>query len=516
MAETFLERIVIATRQRIAIHQAQVGLDLLETRAAKAHPPQDFAEALRPRRLGAGRLIGEVKRASPSKGLLAKSLDPVAQALAYQAGRAAAISVLTEPNFFLGSLEDLEAVRAAVGIPVLCKDFIIDDYQVYEARAAGADAILLISGLLDPDQLEKLFQLAHRLGMESLIETHSAEELASALRLKAPVIGINSRDLKTFAVDNELLRRLGHRVPSSRILVAESGITNRMQATQARAWGADAILVGEALMRAPDATGMARTLATAAGGAPASLFGRPGSPSKPRRPFVKLCGLTLSEHGSLASELGADAIGLIFAPSRRQVGYRQARQVIQAASGTLAVGVFVNRSPATVAAISESLGLGAVQLSGDESPDMCAEVAALTNVPVIRALRLESQTAPEALDAYALAGAALLLDTPSTNGSYGGTGQVGDWRQGRILAERWPIILSGGLTPENVAAALVAVEPTGVDVSSGIETGGSKDREKMRAFLRAARGGGLHLPPPPESLLGDIHEMPTAAEASSQ
>ena len=198
-------------------------------------------------------MIAEVKRASPSKGQLAEVLDPSGQARAYAEGGAAAISVLTEPQLFLGSLDDLAAVRAAVDVPILCKDFFLDEYQVYEARAAGADAILLICAMLDDRLLAQLFHLAEQLGMDSLIETHSEEEVERALRLEAeaPIIGINSRDLQTFTVDTGLAARLGHLVPRSGILVAESGIADRVQAAQARAWGADAILVGEALMRSP-------------------------------------------------------------------------------------------------------------------------------------------------------------------------------------------------------------------------------------------------------------------------
>jgi indole-3-glycerol phosphate synthase/phosphoribosylanthranilate isomerase/anthranilate synthase/indole-3-glycerol phosphate synthase/phosphoribosylanthranilate isomerase len=412
---------------------------------------------------------------------LAESFDPVAQALAYEAGGAAAISVLTEPDFFLGSLDYLAAVRAAVGIPVLCKDFILDPYQVYEARARGADAILLICGLLDERRLTRLYLLAQQLGMDALVEAHNATELECALHIKAPVIGINSRDLKTFAVDTGLLRRHRHLVPASNLLVAESSISDRLQATQARSWGADAILVGEALMRAADPTSLAHQLSTAPGGTPAHLFGRSNTP------FVKLCGLTRPEHGSLAARVGTDAIGLILAPSRRQVSPSQARKIIQAAGETLAVGVFVNESPSTIAAISASIGLGAIQLSGDESADRCFETSALTGLPVIKALRPANESKPETLDAYSLAGAALLLDTPSSDGSYGGTGQTGDWSLRRPMAERWPIIVSGGLTPENVAAALAAVEPAGVDVSSGTETNGTKDAQKMQAFVGAAR-----------------------------
>ena len=491
VSERFLERIRVTTRQRVATNRMHLGLDVIKTRAADANSARAFAAALRPHPLGPAKLIGEVKRASPSKGMLAATFDPVAQARAYESGGAAAISVVTEPDFFLGDMQYLEAVRAVVQLPVLCKDFILDEYQVYEARAAGADAVLLISSLLDAQQLINLYQLTLELGMDALIETHSDDELKAAVQLHTSVIGINSRDLSSFAVDTNLLRRLAHLVPSDTILVAESGIASREQAAAARAWGADAILVGEALMKAPDVSGLARELAALGSGAPASLFGiRAAKPEQATKPFVKLCGLTQPEHGALAKELGAGGIGLIFAPSRRQVSCREARKVIQAADGTQAIGVFVNESPAKIAEMVADLGLGAVQLSGDESPELCAEVAGLSNVPVIKALRLGNASDVPTSDAYAMAGAVLLLDTPSTAGTYGGTGQVGDWDIGRRVADRWPVILSGGLTPENVAAALETVQPRGVDVSSGIETNGTKDGNKMRAFVRAAYTSG--------------------------
>ncbi len=481
--ERFLDRIVGATRRRVAEKKEQVSLGALREEVAKASPPRRFAEALRPATLGPARLIAEVKRASPSKGQLAEVLDPADQARAYAEGGAAAVSVLTEPQLFLGSLDDLAAVRSAVDVPILCKDFFLDEYQVYEARAAGADAILLICAMLDDRLLAQLFHLAARLGMDSLIETHSGEEIEQALRLEAeaPIIGINCRDLQTFTVDTGLVARLGHLVPRTGILVAESGIADRVQAAQARARGADAILVGEALMRSTAVTQTTCALATAPGGAFAGWFGRS------ERPFVKLCGITELQHAELASELGADAIGLVFAPSHRQVSPEQARLVARAVTGPLVVGVFVNASAGAIASIAADVGLGAIQLSGDEPPEFAAEVAKMSSLPVIKGLRLPSGSPEEALDEYALAGAALLLDTPSTDGRFGGTGQVGDWAQASRMARRWPIIVSGGLTPGNVAAALVSIRPAGVDVSSGIETNRAKDSAKMKEFLFQSR-----------------------------
>ena len=480
MSETFLERIVSATRRTVAARRASISEESLLGAVAIAPPPRQFAATLRPSELGPAKLIAEVKRASPSKGALVKDLDPAAQAQAYAAGGAAAISVLTEPHFFLGSLDDLAAVRRAVDVPLLCKDFLLDEYQVYEARAAGADAILLISAILDDTLLGRLHQLAQQLGMDCLVEAHDWTEIERALRVGAAAIGINSRDLKTFTVDDSLAARLARLIPSDTILVAESGIGDRVQATRARAWGADAILVGEALMRSPDVVAETRMLATAPGGAFVRLFGRS------RQPFIKLCGLTQPEHGMLAARLHADAIGLVFAPSRRRIGSPQeARRVVQAASGVLAVGVFVNERLSTIATTAEGARLGAIQLSGDETPEFAAEVAAETQLPVIKALRLPPGAESEALEAYALAGAALLLDTLSSS-SYGGTGLTGDWSQAHRMAGLWPIILSGGLTAQNVGDALAAVHPAGVDVSSGIETAGEKDSRKMEAFVNAA------------------------------
>ena len=510
--KTFLERIVAATRVHLDESRQRIPLDEMRDQALAAPPPRSFGEALRPARGGPARLIAEVKRASPSKGLLAERFDPVARARAYAAGGAAAISVLTEPDFFLGSLDHLRAVREAVSVPVLRKDFLLDPYQVYEARAAGADAVLLICALLDDALLRDLIALTHSLGMEALVEAHNAAETQRAVAAGARVIGVNSRDLRTFTVDHDVVRRLRPQVPDDRIFVAESGIGDAQGAARARAFGADAILVGEVLMRAPSPDELARSLATAGGGTTAEFF------RCSRDPFVKICGLKTAEHVRAVVELGTDAFGLVFAASRRQVSPDQARQLVEAARivsgrpaqtdivaertrdriGTdlaarnhhfqcLAVGVFVNEPLERIAALAETVGLDAVQLSGDETPEMCALVAEMTGLPVLRALRLRSPDDLPLLDAYALAGAILMLDTPADNGSYGGTGHTGDWRLAAEAARRWPVILAGGLTPENLGDALATVIPRGVDVSSGVESEGVKDITKITRFLRVAR-----------------------------
>jgi indole-3-glycerol phosphate synthase/phosphoribosylanthranilate isomerase len=505
MTESILARFVAATRADLAERQARIPLEELRAQAALAPAPQSFAAALRPAppfdfdamRAAAlrpapgapARLIAEIKRASPSKGVIAAAFDPVAQAQAYERGGAAAISVLTEPHFFQGSLEHLRAVRAAVKLPVLRKDFIVDPYQVYEARAAGADALLLIVALLDDATLRDLLALTRAVGMEALVEAHDASEVCRAVAAGAHVIGVNSRDLRTFTVDTVSVQTLRPLVPRDRVFVAESGIQSRMDATRARAWGADAILVGEALMRAGDPAALTRDLATAGGGATATLCARSG------QPFVKICGLATEEQARAVTQLGADAYGLVFAPiapPHRRVTVEQARRLVVAAreeagmhAAPLAVGVFVNAAADLIVDHVEQVGLDAVQLSGDEAPDDCARIASITGLPVLKALRLRSERDLDLLDAYALTGAIILLDTPK-DGAYGGTGAMGDWALATHAAARWPVILSGGLTPENVAAAIATVHPRGVDVSSGVETDRAKDLAKIARFISAA------------------------------
>lgn len=215
--------------------------------AALARPPAiDALAALAPG--DRVKVIAEIKRSSPSRGSLATIDDPAALARTYELGGASAISVLTEGRKFGGSLADLEAVRAAVSLPVLRKDFIATPYQVYEARAAGADLVLLIVAALDDATLAELYALITELGMTALVETHSAEELDRAARLGARLIGVNARDLTTFELDRDLFGRLADRFPAGAIRVAESAVLSAADVAHYRAAGADAVLVGEALV----------------------------------------------------------------------------------------------------------------------------------------------------------------------------------------------------------------------------------------------------------------------------
>jgi indole-3-glycerol phosphate synthase len=259
-----LGRIVADKRQELERRRLEEPLGILRTRLAQAAPPtRSLAQALRGPSLG---LIAEVKRASPSRGVLRADLDPKALVRTYAIGGAAAISVLTEGQHFQGSLADLEAVRAVLDgrgeprQPLLRKDFLFDAYHLYEARVYGADAVLLIAAILKPRLLAKLLALARTLGMECLVEVHDEQELERALAADAQIIGINNRDLRTFEVNLAVSERLRPLIPDGRVVVAESGIYSRADVERLQALGVNAVLIGEALVTAEDARAKIREI----------------------------------------------------------------------------------------------------------------------------------------------------------------------------------------------------------------------------------------------------------------
>ena len=245
-----LEELVAGAVADASARRAVRSLADIEADALAAPPALDAVSALSP--AGRVKLIAEVKRASPSRGVLAEIRDPAGLAVSYQTGGASAISVLTEGRRFGGSLDDLAQVRAAVDIPVLRKDFIAEPYQVFEARAAGADLVLLIVAALEQQRLAELHELIVQLGMGPLVETHSAEEVERALDVGAAIVGVNARDLSTFELDRDLFGTLADRIPSGVIRIAESAVKEPADVAHYRAAGADVVLVGEALVRGED------------------------------------------------------------------------------------------------------------------------------------------------------------------------------------------------------------------------------------------------------------------------
>jgi indole-3-glycerol phosphate synthase len=260
---TILDDIVRDKRLELAERRRATPLADLERRARTLPPPRDFEAALAPR-AGGVRLIAEVKKASPSRGVLAASLDPVALATTYAAHGAAAISVLTDEKYFKGHLDLLGAIRAAVDTPLLRKDFVIDEYQLWESRVAGADAVLLIVSILSPPLLRELLAGAKALGLSALVEAHTAAEVETAAEAGTRILGINNRDLRTFTTRLETTLELLPRVPPGVIVVSESGFFTAADVGRVVAAGAHAVLVGEGLVTAPDIPAKVRELALGA------------------------------------------------------------------------------------------------------------------------------------------------------------------------------------------------------------------------------------------------------------
>jgi indole-3-glycerol phosphate synthase/phosphoribosylanthranilate isomerase/anthranilate synthase/indole-3-glycerol phosphate synthase/phosphoribosylanthranilate isomerase len=472
----FLERIVAQTRLDLQERKIQLSLEELRQQALAQPRPRNLLAAFEPRTQV--HLIAEVKRASPSKGILAPHLEPVEQARIYAANGAAAISVLTEPHFFLGSPEYLTAIKQTVDLPVLRKDFLFDDYQVYEARAWGADAILLICAILDDQQLRHLLGLAESLGMHCLVETHSKDEAHRAVAAGAHIIGVNSRDLMTFQMHPNLIRDLRRELPANCVVIAESGIHTEADARALARYDVQGMLVGESLVTSDDVAGQMRMLLRGAN----------------QETQIKICGLREAEHIDAVITAGADLLGLLFyPPSHRAITPAQASAALEASSYHKCklddkatpdlVGLFVNEEADYINEVAEGLGLQFVQLHGKESPEFCQRIKR----PVIKALHMESSADLGLIETYQQVAWRLLVDTPSAG--WGGSGTIHDWQLAQQAARQTRLVLAGGLTPANVGEALQRVQPWGVDVSTGVETNKQKDTTKIRDFVRAVRVG---------------------------
>ncbi len=397
----------------------------------------------------------------------------------YEAAGAAAISVLTEEDYFAGSLDDLRKAREAVSLPILRKDFIVEEYQVYESAAAGADAVLLIVAALDDEKLRTLRVLIEdELGMDALIEVHTHEELERAVAAGGHTIGINNRDLRTFSVSVETSVELARAAPRDATLISESGLTPERVA-RLRGLGFGGFLVGEALMRAADPSLVLK----------AFVEGR--ERSTPVQ--VKICGITNLPDARDAVAAGADLLGFNFyRESPRFIEPEAAAKIIQdlrSASNQTPpkmIGVFVNATEDDVVRIVREVDLDGVQLHGDESVEFCERLrTARPELFQIKAFnRKTSQNLEELINHPA---DAIMFDGYDAN-LRGGTGKSADWAAAKAIAEQLPrVFLAGGLSPENVAAAIDAVHPFGVDACSSLESApGKKDMAQIKKFVAAA------------------------------
>jgi indole-3-glycerol phosphate synthase/phosphoribosylanthranilate isomerase len=380
-----------------------------------------FRDALAADGLGA---IAEVKRRSPSAGDLRPDADPARLAAEFERAGAAAVSILVDARFG-GSLDDLRAARAAAEVPLLAKGFFSTRHELTELRACGADAVLLLLRDLDDTQAAGLLAAAEELGLDALVEAHDADELDRAVQLGADPIGVNARDLATFRIDRGGQLELVTRAPRDRVVVAESGIASRSQAAAAELAGADAVLVGSALMQAPEPAAKLRDLLS--------------------RPLVKVCGLTRAEDVAVAADAGADLAGFVLAESPRR-----AERVLPVPDTMLSVAVVVGEAGEHPADL--------VQLYPSENGHRGRDAVLLREgTEVARVVdRAWQEEDPDHLE--------------------------------RARAARGRLMLAGGLSPENVGAAIAAVRPWAVDASSALESEpGIKDHGRVQAFVEAAR-----------------------------
>ena len=446
-----LGRIVARKREEVAARLGGRLVDALPTtrslRAALAKP--------------GARFVMEVKRASPSGH---RSNVTIEQAVAAYAPIADAISVLTDGPDFGGSLDDLRTVRAGFDGPILAKDFIVDQAQVSEARAAGADAVLVMMSVLGDGDAAAVLAEAWRLAMDAVVEVHDEAELARALALGAQIVGINNRDLKTLSTNLSITERLAPLVPKDVLVISESGISSRAD-VERLAPHANAFLVGSALMAAPDIAEAARAL----------VHGR-----------VKLCGLTRIDDVTVAARAGASHAGFILVPGTlRAIAVDQGMPLASTARdlGMKAVGVFRDAAPSEVLKAVEALQLDAVQLHGRESE---AEIGELrerlpNNVELWALCGVYSRAAPRR------AGADRSLFDTVRDGASGGTGSAFDWALVEGRADLPSGFLAGGIEPANARAAS-RVGAYGLDVGSGVEARpGEKDAAKVKALFAALR-----------------------------
>lgn len=477
-----LDTIVEATKARVA-QEKKVETHEAVKAAALALPSDTgfpFEAALRQQDFN---FICEVKKASPSKGIIAEHFPYLEIAKEYEVAGAAAISVLTEPDFFKGDKKYLQEIASTVKIPVLRKDFIIDEYQIYQAKVWGASAILLICACLDVPTLTKFRELADSLGLSSLVEAHDEQEVQMAIDCGARIIGVNNRNLKDFTVDVQNSVRLRNLVQDDVIFVSESGLETPEDIQVLRDNNIGVALMGETFMRSPNKVEKL-----------AYLYG----PTY-YTPKVKMCGISKVETIPAVVDAKPDYMGLVFASSKRQVTVEQAKTLAEELHKQYAarynsgadqsdtdeiktVGVFVNETLDNLVTIAEKVHLDAVQLHGDEDETFIQSLKECTNVEVWKAVQIRSATDAEK---WIDSSADMLLFDAYHKDERGGTGEVFDWS---VLDEfERPFMLAGGIDSTNVARAIRTVRPYGIDISSGIETEGVKDNEKMKAFTNIVR-----------------------------
>lgn len=455
-----LDELAAYARVRVAEAKEKVSEEEMKKKAFSLPKGNfEFEKALKKKGLS---FICECKKASPSKGLIAPDFPYLTIAEEYEAAGADCISVLTEPKWFLGSSEYLKEIAEKVSIPVIRKDFTVDPYMIYEAKVLGAKAVLLICAILSEEEVREYIGIADELGISSLVEAHNEAEIEMAVRAGARIIGVNNRNLKDFTVDTENSRRLRAMVPENVIFVSESGVKNRDDIKAISGSGADAVLVGETLMKAANKKAKLKELKG--------------------ETVIKLCGMMSEEDIDNVNRLKPEYAGFIFwEKSFRNLTKEKAASLKKRLDPNIkAVGVFVDEDVKKVSALVNDGIIDAVQLHGNEDEAYIEELRKLVlkKTEIFKAFKADSrEQVKEALKSSA---DCILFDPGK------GNGVTFPWEILKDVTR--PYFLAGGLNPENVGDAVKMLHPYAVDVSSGIETDRKKDPDKMEAFVKAVRG----------------------------
>lgn len=407
-------------------------------------------------------LIAEIKFASPTSKNLGSPDELIKRVIEYEKAGATAVSIITEKQFFKGDTSFVPLVKKQISIPVLQKDFVIDESQIYEAKKIGSDALLLIAKLVDKNTLKGFVSLCLDLGIEPVVEITDAEDLGKAIATDTNIIAVNARNLETFVVDVDCACRLLRRIPDKFITLGFSGILSNSEVNKYRAAGAQGVLVGTNLMKAKDSKTFIQNLEVTT-----KNFVK-----------VKICGIQSLEAAKKAIASGADYLGFIFVKdSKRSINVSDAKKIISVVKPYCKiVGVFRNNTVEEVNSLSRTLDFDLVQLHGDESPKFCSQMIR----PVIKALSLPADFAVtelvEKMKQYHVQ--YFLIDRIEP-----GVGEQVSVAKTAKIAKLFPIFYAGGLTPENVSSAVEKIKPFAVDVITGVKTNDMFDEKKMKKFV---------------------------------
>ena len=508
-----LDKIVAATEKRVCDAKANLPLSELQRQVERMPITKGFPFEQALQELDFN-FICEVKKASPSKGIIAEDFPYLEIAKEYEMAGAAAISVLTEPDFFLGSPQYLQEIAEVVQIPVLRKDFIIDEYQIYEAKLWGASAILLIAAILNDETMACFHKLADSLGLSCLVEAHDETEVLRAVNIGARIIGVNNRNLKDFTVDVNNSIRLRKLVDDSVIFVSESGLDTAADIQRLRDNKIHAALMGESFMRTNDKVaklaelyGPIRSKCSIHNNTERDRLGTEDTsnievPSAPTideatqssyEVKVKFCGIIQEDTVPVLLETQPDYVGFVFAPSKRQVTVEQAQSITKSLQDSVnptsgnkccsRVGVFVNETIRTIVEIAKAVPLSVVQLHGDEtiayieSLRIHLEEEQLGFIQIWKAVQVQTKEDIMQWEQAPIDG--LVVDAYSKT-TRGGTGQTVDWSL--LEGIQMPYYLAGGIGLHNVARAIRRLQPYGLDMSSSLETNGQKDDTTIRTM----------------------------------